>query len=189
VGRVVVDRLRAAGTITFEEYLAEQIAAGRVPFSDALADYPRRRPRGAVMNRITNTPLRAGMWFLALVGLGGGVVAAAAPRAFYDYVPWVDLDPPFAEHLMVDYGLMNLAMGLVLAVAAITMDRLMVRTVLAAYLLVTIPHLVYHVTHLEHYTATQAFGATTVLAISVLLPLGLLALARERHHTPLPTPK
>jgi hypothetical protein len=47
-----------------------------------------------------NTLLRAGMWFLTIVELAVGVVATLAPRAFYDYVPWVDLAPPFAEHLM-----------------------------------------------------------------------------------------
>jgi uncharacterized protein YbjT (DUF2867 family) len=36
----------AAGTITFEDYLAEQLAAGRVPYGDAIRDYLRlRRPK------------------------------------------------------------------------------------------------------------------------------------------------
>ena len=82
-----------------------------------------------------NTLLRAGMWFLTAVEITVGVVATLTPRWFYDNVPWVDLAPPFAEHLMRDYGAMNLALGLVTAVAAFTMDRVMVRTSLAAYLL------------------------------------------------------
>jgi len=121
--------------------------------------------------------LRAGMWFLTLVELAVGLVATLAPRVFYDYVPWVDLAPPFAEHLMRDYGAMNLALGLVIAVAAITMDRVMVRTSLAAYLMFAVPHLLFHVTHHDHYTASQAIGETTVLTIAVLLPLALLVLS------------
>jgi uncharacterized protein YbjT (DUF2867 family) len=35
----------AAGTITFEDYFAEQLAAGSVPYSDAIHDYLRLRPR------------------------------------------------------------------------------------------------------------------------------------------------
>ena len=124
-----------------------------------------------------NTVLRAGMWFMAVVELGVGVVATLAPRAFYDYVPWVDLAPPFSEHLMRDYGAMNLALGLVTAVAAITMHRVMVRTSLAAYLVFAVPHLLFHVTHHNHYTASQAVGETTALAIAVLTPLGLLVLS------------
>jgi hypothetical protein len=121
--------------------------------------------------------LRAGMWFMAIVELAVGVVATLGPRWFYDNVPWVDLAPPFAEHLMRDYGAMNLALGLVAAVAAITMDRVMVRTSLAAYLVFAVPHLLFHVTHHDHYTASQAIGETTALTVAVLLPLALLALA------------
>jgi hypothetical protein len=124
-----------------------------------------------------NTLLRAGMWFMAIVELAVGVVATLWPRWFYDNVPWVDLAPPFAEHLMRDYGAMNLALGFVTAVAAITMDRVMVRTSLAAYLLFAVPHLLFHVTHHHNYTVSEAVGETTALTIAVLLPLALLALA------------
>jgi uncharacterized protein YbjT (DUF2867 family) len=38
----------AAGTITFEDYLGEQLAAGRLPYGDALRDYlPLRRRKGS----------------------------------------------------------------------------------------------------------------------------------------------
>jgi hypothetical protein len=90
--------------------------------------------------------LRAGMWFMTVIELAVGVVATLTPRVFYHHVPWVDLAPPFSEHLMRDYGAMNLALGLVFAVAAITMDSRMVRTALAAYLLFAVPHLLFHVT-------------------------------------------
>ena len=121
-----------------------------------------------------NTVLRAGMWFMTAVELAVGMVATLAPRFFYDCVPWVDLAPPFAEHLMRDYGAINLALGFT-AVAAITMDRVIVRTSLAAYLLFAVPHLLFDVTHHDHYTASQAVGETTALTIAVLLALALLA--------------
>lgn len=35
----------ATGTVTFEEYLAEQLAAGRVPYGEAIHDYLRCHPR------------------------------------------------------------------------------------------------------------------------------------------------
>jgi hypothetical protein len=127
--------------------------------------------------------LRAGMWFLTFVELAVGVVATLAPRDFYDYVPWVDLAPPFSEHLMRDYGAMNLALGLVTAVAAITMERVMVRTALAAYLLFAVPHLLFHVTHHHHYTTSQAVSETAALTIAVLLPLALLVLSWRSRDT------
>lgn len=124
--------------------------------------------------------LRAGMWFLTFVGVVVGLVATLAPRAFYDYVPWVDLIPPYSEHLMRDYGAMNLSLALVFGVAAITMELRMVRIVLGAYLLFAIPHLIFHLTHLEHFTMEAAVWQTIVLTVAVLLPVGLLILTAWR---------
>jgi Ca2+/Na+ antiporter len=134
--------------------------------------------------RLTNSLLRVGVWFLAVVTLAVGVVATLAPRVFYDHVPWVALAPPYSEHLMRDYGAMILALALVSVVAAITMNRLMVRTALAAYLLFAIPHLVFHVTHHRHYTQGQAIGETAALAIAVLVLAALLALTRRPTSRP-----
>jgi hypothetical protein len=124
--------------------------------------------------------LRAGVWFLTVVELVVGLVATLAPRAFYDYVPWVDRIPPFSEHLMRDYGAMNLSLALVFVVAAITMERRMVRIALGAYLLFAIPHLIFHVTHLENFTTAAAVGQTIILAVAVLLPIALL-IVTGRH--------
>jgi hypothetical protein len=125
---------------------------------------------------LTGRALRAGLWFLAFVEVVVGMVATFAPRAFYDYVPWVDRIPPYSEHLMRDYGAMNLALALVFLVAAITMERRMVRVALGAYLLFAVPHLVFHLTHLENFTTAAAAGQTTALVIAVALPVALLRL-------------
>jgi hypothetical protein len=129
---------------------------------------------------LTNVLLRIGIWFLAIVELAIGVVATLTPRVFYDDVPWVSLAPPYSEHLMRDYGAMNLALGVVSFVAAITMEQLMVRAALAAYLVFAIPHLLFHLTHHQHYTTTAAITETTTLVVAVLLPIALLALTRAR---------
>ncbi|OMC26777.1 hypothetical protein [Mycobacterium colombiense] len=126
------------------------------------------------------TALRAGVWFLTFVEIVVGLVATLAPRAFYDYVPWVDLIPPYSEHLMRDYGAMNLSLALVFIVAAITMEPRMVRVALGAYLLFAIPHLIFHLTHLEHFTTAAAVWQTIVLTVAVLLPAALLILAAWR---------
>ncbi|MGH3785612.1 MAG: SDR family oxidoreductase [Pseudonocardiaceae bacterium] len=39
---------RAVGTISFEQYLGEQLAAGTLPYDDAIRDYTRRPPRKGV---------------------------------------------------------------------------------------------------------------------------------------------
>jgi hypothetical protein len=129
--------------------------------------------------KLTSMPLRVGMWFLVFVEFAVGLVATLTPRVFYDDFPWVNLAPPYSEHLMRDYGAMNLALGVVTLVAAITMQRLMVRTALAAYLVFAIPHLLFHLTHHRHYSTTAAITETTVLVVAAVLPVALLALTRR----------
>jgi hypothetical protein len=130
--------------------------------------------------KLANVLLQVGIWFLALVELIVGVVATLTPRVFYDNVPGVSLASPYSEHLMRDVGAMNLALAVVIFVAAITMERLIVRTALTAYLVFALPHLLFHVTHHQHYPTTVAITETTGLVAAVLLPVALLALTRGR---------
>ncbi|MGA8548551.1 MAG: hypothetical protein WB785_25325 [Mycobacterium sp.] len=126
--------------------------------------------------KLTDVLLRAGIWFLALTELAVGAVATLTPRVFYDHVPGVSLLPPYSEHLMRDVGALNLALTVVLFVAAVTMERLIVRTALIAYLVFAIPHLLFHLTHQHHYTAAAAVTEKIGLVAAVLLPIALLIL-------------
>lgn len=80
---------------------------------------------------------------------------------------------------MRDYGAMNLAFALVVVAAATTMERRMVRVALGAYLLFVVPHLVFHVTHLENFTTAAAVGQTAALAVAAVLPVALLILTKR----------
>ena len=131
--------------------------------------------------RLTNPALRAGLWVLTAVEVVVGLVATFTPRAFYDYVPWVDLLPPYSEHLTRDVGALSLSLALVLVVAATTMERRLVRVGLVAYLVFAIPHLIFHVMHLENFTTAAAIGQTAILAVAVLLPAALLFLTGRRR--------
>src|SRR5262245_469583 len=61
------------------------------------------------------------LWLLAIPGLLLGIYAEFFPRAFYDDFPfgraWVAHDGPFNEHLIRDFGAMNLALAAVTLVA------------------------------------------------------------------------
>ncbi|MFI6802501.1 hypothetical protein [Streptosporangium canum] len=48
--------------------------------------------------------------------------------------------PPYNEHVLLDYGGLNLGFGLMFAVVAVTLDRLLIRTVSAGYLAFAVPH-------------------------------------------------
>lgn len=126
--------------------------------------------------------LRAGLWFLTIVTTAVGLVATLLPRTFYRHVPWVALNPPYSEHLMRDYGAMNLALAPVLVVAAVSMNQLLVRTALGALLIFAIPHLIFHATHLEQFSTTAAVTELIALTIAAVLPAALLTQTRADRH-------
>jgi hypothetical protein len=132
--------------------------------------------------------LRGGLVFLAVANGLIGLVQLALPKVFYDDFPapghpWVSMVPPYSEHLMRDVGALQLASVLVLVVAAVSMERVMVRTALAANLVFVVPHFVFHTVHLEHFPASDALAQTVVLSVGVALPCALLALTVQRNVT------
>ena len=76
--------------------------------------------------------LRAALAPLAAVNLAVGVIAAFAPRTFYDDFPfvssWVDQLPPYNEHLTTDVGAFYLGFGVLFAWAALTLERCLLYT-------------------------------------------------------------
>jgi len=121
--------------------------------------------------------LRAGLALLAVIEALQGFWMYFAPRSFYNDVPTVSADPPFNQHLMSDIGGLSLAMTVVVGAAAVLMDRTLIRVALAAYLVYSVSHLLFHVTHL---TGMSPGGVAFLLAGLSLLPLialGLLILA------------
>jgi hypothetical protein len=128
--------------------------------------------------------LRAGLVFLALTQAGVGGWALVAPQSFYDSFPlpghaWVAMFPPYNEHLMRDFGALNLALCVVLVFAAVTMRKTVTRAALTAYVVFAVPHFVFHLGHLGHMPFADQVGNVVSLAVAVLLPLALLPLTRS----------
>jgi len=143
--------------------------------------------------------LRVGLFLYLAVTALVGMWAALWPRSFYDDFPWpghpwVALLPAYNEHLVRDFGAMNLAMAVVFGVAAVTLDRRLATTALAAYLVFAVPHLLFHLRHLEPFGTVDAVAQVVTLAVAAVLPLPLLALLRTRarpsssHSSSAPTP-
>ena len=124
--------------------------------------------------------IRAGLIFLAVTQGAAGLVQLFAPKAFYDDFPWVSLLPPYNEHLMRDVGALTLAYVLVLTAAAVWPERRLVQVALAANLVWTVPHFLFHTTHLGHYSTGAAIVQTVLLGLAVLIPATLLTLTRFR---------
>lgn len=128
--------------------------------------------------------LRAGLTFLALTQAGVGGWALIAPRSFFDDFPlpshpWVAMYPPYNEHLMRDFGALNLALCAVLAFAAVTLGKSLTRAVLAGYLVFAVPHFVFHMGHLGHMPFGDQVANVVVLSLAILLPLALWPLTRS----------
>ncbi|RYI99988.1 MAG: hypothetical protein EON52_24640 [Actinomycetales bacterium] len=118
-----------------------------------------------------------------LIGLYVGLWAATAPRSFYDSFPglghlWVAVDGPFNEHLVRDVGTLYVALAAASIVAAASHRVDAGRVVGLAWLVFSIPHLTYHLAHLEGFDVVDVVGQVVSLGLTVVLAVPLLAPAR-----------
>lgn len=133
--------------------------------------------------------VRLGLSLLAIPALVVGLWALILPRSFYDDFPaagrhWVSVLGPYNEHLVRDVGALNLALGALLAVAAIVLERRLVQAALAAWLVYAVPHFVFHATELDALSFLDNAANVITLGLAVLLPLVLLvATGRRRAET------
>ncbi|MEU6765865.1 hypothetical protein ABZ916_25515 [Streptomyces sp. NPDC046853] len=127
--------------------------------------------------------LRWGLGLLALSQFGVGFWQLFAPRSFYGSL-WVSALPPYNEHLMRDLGAMGVALGVVSAAAARSMEPRLVSVALVADLTFTVPHLVFHSTHPGGLSAGSTVMLLGLLGGAVLLPAWLLWLSARRPSRP-----
>ncbi|HEY4778535.1 MAG TPA: hypothetical protein VIH47_02965 [Solirubrobacterales bacterium] len=116
---------------------------------------------------------RVALCILLVSALTIGLTATVAPRTFYDDFPflahWVELLPPYNEHLVTDVGGLYLGFALLFAWAAWTLDRTLVRAVCAAWLLTATIHLLFHIDHLAGFGTADAIAEIATLAL-LLVP-------------------
>jgi hypothetical protein len=130
------------------------------------------------MNALTARILLA---LLAVQALIPGVWATVSPRSFYDDFPtsgraWVAADGPYNEHLMRDFGALNLALAVVTIAALVWLTRPLVITAALAWLAWSVPHTVYHFRHRDVFEDSDRFGAVGGLAMLGVLAILLLVL-------------
>jgi hypothetical protein len=117
---------------------------------------------------------RAALGFLFLAAIAIGLTAAFAPRTFYDDFPfvahWVELLPPYNEHLVTDVGGLYLGFAVLFAWAARTLDRTLVRAVSVAWLLSAGIHLLFHAGHLSGFSPANAIAELATLGLLLVPP-------------------
>lgn len=130
--------------------------------------------------------IRASLAYLCLSALLVGLPATLAPHSFYDDFPfvtnWVDLLPPYNEHLVTDVGGLYLGFAVLFGWAAWTLEITLARAVSVAWLLVAVLHLFFHVTHLEGFGTADAVAEVASLASLLAPPLLVLWAARGWPH-------
>jgi len=138
---------------------------------------------------ITQTPsvglaARILLLVLALPALQIGIWATLAPHSFFNGFPgggrhWVSVDGPFNEHLVRDFGALNLALAFVLLVALVVGSRMLVTTAAVAYLLWAVPHALYHFFNMQVLDSGDQIANGISLALSVALPIVIVVLAQR----------
>ena len=129
--------------------------------------------------------LRVTLACLAFSAALPGLLATVSPSGFYDGFPfgrgWVQMLPPYNEHLIRDVGNYKLAFAILFAWAAWRPSRELVLPLASAWSVAALLHGIYHVLHLDDFGAGDAIALTTVLVTALALPaLALVITESER---------
>jgi hypothetical protein len=116
---------------------------------------------------------------LALSGLYVGIWATGWPHGFYDAFPglhrvWVGVDGPYNEHLVRDVGGLYLGLGVASVVALGTRERRSALVLGVAWTVFGVPHLIYHLGHLDGFGTGDKVGNVVALGAALLLAVALL---------------
>jgi hypothetical protein len=125
-----------------------------------------------------------------ILGLGAavpGLWALFAPESFFKDFPgagfaWVELLPPYNEHLVRDVGAFYLGFAVLLLTAAVLMDARVTRITLVVWLVAAVPHFIFHLSNLDAYETSDAIGQSIALGLGVVIPLFLLPLVQRARH-------
>jgi nucleoside-diphosphate-sugar epimerase len=119
------------------------------------------------------------LWILAVSALALGMQAEFTPRAFYDDFPfgrgWVAMDGRYNEHLIRDFGALNLAIFVLTVGALFVGTRAISRVAAASWIVYSVPHLVYHLRHLTMVMpGVDKVGTVVSLSLPILAAIVVL---------------
>jgi hypothetical protein len=123
---------------------------------------------------------------LAATAVFVGAWALSGPANWYASFPgaghhWLPMLGPYNEHLARDVGALYLALAVFTIGAALRpADDFLVRLTALGWLVFSVPHLVYHLDHLSHFSAADKAGNAISLSLTVVLAAVLLLPARAR---------
>jgi hypothetical protein len=135
--------------------------------------------------RRSNSLLRLGAFILAAQAAVIGVWALFEPRSFFsDFPPlwggWVAASPPYNEHLVRDLGGLYTAWAIVFLWLASTLDRVLLKVSMLAWLVFAIVHFIFHIAHADDLSGADLIAQMVGLGLVVVLPLAMLFAGRRR---------
>ena len=138
--------------------------------------------------------LRVTLGCLAFSAALPGLQATISPLGFYEGFPfgraWVEMLPPFNEHLIRDVGNYKLAFALLFAWAAWRPSRELVIPLATAWSVAALLHGGYHARNLDGFGAGDAIALMVTLAAALALPaLAIVIAQREPGRSELVAPR
>ncbi|MEV0072372.1 MULTISPECIES: hypothetical protein [unclassified Amycolatopsis] len=123
---------------------------------------------------------------LGVVTAATGLWPLLSPLGFYQDFPgfrhgWVSMDGAFDEHLIRDFGALNLALAATLIGAAVIGTTAVARLAAVAALLFAVPHFVYHLGHVGHFATVDQVMILSTLALGVVIPLVVLFVPERKQ--------
>lgn len=118
-----------------------------------------------------------------------GIWPLVTPTGFYQDFPgfragWVSMDGPFNEHLLRDFGGLNLALAALLIGAAVIGTTAVARLAGVAALLFGLPHFFYHLGHVSHFDQIDQVLIIATTGLGAVVPIALLLIPGRRVSPP-----
>jgi hypothetical protein len=114
-----------------------------------------------------------------------------SPKGFYDNFPgggyhWIDINGPYNEHFLRDFGALNSALLVVIAFAFWKLTPSLVQAAGIALAVYALPHTIYHLQHLDVYKSGDKIPAVAPLALQFVtgIAIALLPSRSSRARTP-----
>jgi hypothetical protein len=135
------------------------------------------------------TTTRVLLVFFGVVEAVIGIWPLVTPSGFYQDFPgfrtgWVSMDGPFNEHLLRDFGGLNLALAALLIGAAVIGTTAVARLAAVATLLFGLPHFLYHLGHVSHFERIDQVLIVVATGLGVVVPIVLLLIPGRRVSPP-----
>ncbi|UOZ10609.1 hypothetical protein [Amycolatopsis sp. WQ 127309] len=127
--------------------------------------------------------------FSGVVEAVTGIWPLVTPSGFYQDFPgfrtgWVSMDGPFNEHLLRDFGGLNLALAALLIGAAVIGTTAVARLAAVAMVLFGLPHFLYHLGHVSHFDQVDQVLIIATTGLGAVVPIVLLLIPGRRVSPP-----